>query len=353
MASYTQFFTTADGVRIAYATMGQGPPLVYLPPFLSHLEIMWDTPALRSFYESLAARFTLIRYDRYGCGLSDRDRVDFSLDVDVRVLVGLVDHLRLRRFALFGASGGGPVAIRYAAECPRRVSHLILCGVRWRATTIPPARAAVSQLIRADPRVGFNAYADLLFPGGDLQTIAWFARIMRESASAEMAVALGEAGLAVDLTEVLPRLSVPTLVMNGRGDQVVPVGDARELAARIPDARFTELPGDNHPAEFGAAEPMLRAICDFVGSASRHGSGEDRRDPHPTRTAAMGLSAREAEVLGLIAAGMRNGEIAARLSLSVHTVERHTVNIYAKLGVRGRAEATAFAMQLPATAPVA
>jgi pimeloyl-ACP methyl ester carboxylesterase/DNA-binding CsgD family transcriptional regulator len=352
MAPYIQFFTTADGARIAYTTMGEGPPLIYLPPFLSHLEIMWDAPALRLFYESLAARFTLIRYDRYGCGLSDRDRADCSLGVDVRVLASLVDHLRLRRFALFGPSGGGPVAIRYAADCPRRVSHLVLCGVRWWAVDMLPARAAVNQLIRADPRVGINAYADLMFPGGDPETVAWFARIMREAASAEMTIALTEAGLTVDLADVLPRIAVPTLVMNGRGDRVVPVGTARELAARIPDARFTELPGDNHPTEFGAAGPMLRAISNFIGPSSRHRSGEKCHDPHPTQTAAMTLSAREAEVLGLIAAGLRNGEIAARLSLSVHTVERHAVHIYAKLGVRGRAEATAFALQHPVASVV-
>ncbi len=111
MGPYTRFFTTTGGARIAYATLGAGPPFVYLPPFLSHIELMWEAPAYRAFNEALAADFTLVRYDRFGCGLSDRDRDDFSIAVDVDVLAEMVDHLRLRRFALLGFSAGALVAV--------------------------------------------------------------------------------------------------------------------------------------------------------------------------------------------------------------------------------------------------
>lgn len=202
----------------------------------------------------------------------------------------------------------------------------------------------MNQLIRADWRIGINAFADLLLPGADPEAIAWFARIMREATSAETAVSLNEAAVAVDLAAVLPHISVPTLVMNARGDRVAPLEAARGLAARIPGARFTALPGDIHPVEFGTAGPMIHAICDFVSSPSWQVSGEDRGNLPPTRTAALGLSAREVEVLRLIATGLRNGEIATRLSLSIHTVERHAVNIYTKIGVRSRVEATAYVL---------
>ena len=344
MRLFTQFFSLADGARIAYATMGQGPPLVLVPPFLSHLEIMWEAPPIRAFHQALAAHFTLVRYDRYGCGLSDQGRTDFSLAVDVRVLAALVDHLRLRRFALLGASAGGPVALHYAVDYPRRVSHLLLYGVRWRPAASAPVRAAVNALIRADQRVGINAYADLLLPGADAEAVAWFARIMREAASAEAGVALNEITVPLDLSDLLPRILVPTLVMNARGDRSVPLESARELAARIPGARFAAVPGDIHPLGFAPAEPIVQAICDFVGVPSRPPSGADDRDRDGARGAALGLSAREEEVLRLLAGGLRNREIAARLSLSVHTVERHIVNIYTKLGVRGRSEATAYAL---------
>lgn len=344
MRLFTQFFAMTDGARIAYATMGQGPPLVLVPPFLSHLEIMWDAPPIRAFHQALAAHFTLIRYDRYGCGLSDHGRTDFSLAVDVRVLAALVDHLRLRRFALLGASAGGPVALHYAADYPRRVSHLLLFGVRWRPAAGAPVGAAVNDLIRVDGRVGINAFADLLLPGADAETVGWFARIMREAASADAAAALNEITAPHDLRDLFPRILVPTLVMNARGDRTVPVESARELAARIPGARFAAVPGDIHPLGFAPAGPIVQAICDFVGVPSRPSSEEDAGDRGGARGAGLGLSAREEEVLRLIAAGLRNREIAARLSLSVHTIERHVTNIYTKLGARGRAEATAYAL---------
>ena len=267
MGPSTQFFTTTDGARIAYATLGQGPPLVHLPPFLSHLDLMWDIPAFRSYYEALAAHFTLVRYDRYGCGLSGRDRTDFTYDVDVRVLAELVDHLRLPRVALLGASAGGPIALRYAAQCPRRVSHLLLIGTQWRPTGRRLARTVVNQLMNIDGDIGNNAYADLMLPGADPETLASFARLTRGAASFETAVGLSEANMVVDLTELLPRIVVPTLVMNPRGDRNAALDNARELADRIPGARFVVLPGEMHVVEFGDPGAIVRAIQDFIGSA--------------------------------------------------------------------------------------
>ncbi|MDQ3548090.1 MAG: alpha/beta fold hydrolase [Chloroflexota bacterium] len=348
MTSYTQFFTTRDGARIAYATIGHGMPLVYVPPFLSHLELMWEAPAFRAFNEALASHFTVIRYDRYGCGLSDRDRTDFSLDMDLRVLVDLADHLRLRRFALLGASNGGRTAIEYSVAFPRRVSYLLLFGVSWQATTPSPTRMALHDLMRADWRIGNNSLADYLLPSGDTTALAWLSRIQREATSAETAVGLSEASIGVDLADILPSLRTPTLVMNRREDRLAPLETARDLAARIPGARFAALAGDAHIAEFGDADAVVRAICDFIGPVA----GEDTGNGKASRSRAglLGLSSREAEVLSLIAAGMSNRDIAERLSLSVHTVERHTVNIYTKLGVHGRAAATAYALQHLVTA---
>jgi pimeloyl-ACP methyl ester carboxylesterase/DNA-binding CsgD family transcriptional regulator len=287
MAAHTRFFTTSGGVRIAYATLGQGPPLVVIPPWLSHLELVWDIPALRAFNEALARDFTVVLYDRYGCGLSDRDRTDFSHAVDVRVLAELADHLRLRRFALLGVSTGALVAVPYALAQPR---------------------------------------------------------LQREAASAETALALLESAMREDQLELFPRLRVPTLVMNRRDDPVVALETARDLAARIPGARFAALEGDVHIVQFGDPDPVIAAIRTFVDAPSRRAPGAV---PAP-----LGLSPREVEVLRLLAAGLSNPAIAARLTLSVHTVERHVVNIYTKLGIHGRAEATAYAIRhdlLPAT----
>jgi pimeloyl-ACP methyl ester carboxylesterase/DNA-binding CsgD family transcriptional regulator len=317
-------------------------PLVCLPPFLSHLELMWEAPAFHAFNEALAAHFTVIRYDRYGCGLSDRDRTDFSLDVDLRVLADLVDHLRLRRFALLGVSAGGRTAIQYSVTFPRRVSHLLLFGVAWQATTLPPTRVALHDLMRVDWRLGANSFADFLLPSADAEALAWLSRIQREATSVETAVGLAEAAVGVDVADLLPLIRTPTLVINRREDRLAPLEDARDLAAQISGARFAALSGDAHIAEFGDAAAVVRTIRDFISVAAS--SGTDANGSPAPNARLLGLSTREAEVLNLIAAGLSNRDIADRLSLSIHTVERHTVNIYTKLGVHGRTAATAYAL---------
>lgn len=347
MAAHTRFFTTADGVRIAYATLGQGPPLVVIPPWLSHLELNWDIPAKRAFNEALARDFTVILYDRYGCGLSDRDRTDFGHDVDVRVLAGLVDHLRLRRFALLGVSTGALVAVSYALAQPRRVSHLLLYGI-WRKVWTTEVGAAMRALIGANWGLGSRALADWFLPGAGGDALAWFARLQREAASAEMALALLEAASREDKLDLFPRLRVPTLVMNRRDDPVSPLETARDVAARIPGARFAALEGDVHIVQFGNPDPVIAAIRAFVDAPPRRGHGtapESGAAPAATPPAPLGLSPREVEVLRLLAGGLSNPAIAARLALSVHTVERHVVNLYTKLGIHGRAEATAYALR--------
>jgi pimeloyl-ACP methyl ester carboxylesterase/DNA-binding CsgD family transcriptional regulator len=333
MDRHTRIFTTSDGIRIAYATIGQGPPLVSIPPWLSHIEMLWDVPAFRSFNEELARSFTVVLYDRYGCGLSDRGRTDFGHDVDVRVLGELVDHLRLRRFALLGVSTGALVAVPFTVARPRRVSHLLLFGI-WQTSWTTQLGAAVRALILANWGLGSKTLADWFLPGAEPAAVEWFARMQREAATAETAVELLVSAMREDQTDLFPRIAVPALVMNRRGDPVVPLETARELAALIPGARLAALEGDIHIPEFGDSRGVIQAIREFVGSSA---------GPGPTET--LGLSARELEVLGFIAAGLSNPEIAGRLHISIHTVERHAVNLYAKIGVRRRSEAAAYALQ--------
>ena len=234
MAAHTRFFKTSAGQRIAYATIGQGPPLISVPPWLSHLELLWDAPAFRTFNEALARDFTVVLYDRYGCGLSDRDRTDFSHAVDTRILAELADHLRLRRFALLGISTGALVTVPYAIAQPRRVSHLLLYGTWRRQPWMTAVGAAVHKLIRANWGLGSKTLADWLLPGADNDALAWFARMQREGASAEMALALMESAVREEQDHLFPLLRVPTLVMHRRDDTVVSCETARELAALHP-----------------------------------------------------------------------------------------------------------------------
>ena len=128
MEQQIRFFTTAEGVRIAYATAGEGPVLLHVAHWLSHLEFDWQDAAKRSFFEALARNNTLVRYDKHGCGLSDRDRTEFSLESEVRLLEGLIDSVAPDRLVLLGISQAGPIALAYAVRHPERVSHLILYG---------------------------------------------------------------------------------------------------------------------------------------------------------------------------------------------------------------------------------
>ena len=267
MKQQIRFCTTSDGVRIAYATVGEGPALVYTPGWVSHLELNWEDPAQRSFYERLARHHTVVRYDKHGTGLSDRDRTDFSLEAELRDLETIIDHLRLKRLALFGLSQSGPTTVAYAVKHPRRVTHLILYGTYARGEAIAKDefKASILSLIRAHWGVGSKALTDLFVPGADATTGEWFAKFQRESATAEMAAQLLGLAYQVDVTGLLPGLRVPTLVIHRQRDRAMPFQVGRELAALIPNARFVPLEGNIHLPWLGETDSVLRAIAEFLG----------------------------------------------------------------------------------------
>jgi len=340
MEQQIQFCTSSDGVRIAYATVGQGPALVCPPPWVSHLEVEWQWPTRRAFWERLAQRHTVVRYDRYGCGLSDRERTDFSLDADLRPLEAVVDHLELRRFALLSIAQAGPHAIAYAVKHPERVSHLILFDSYGSRGRIDPAQQqtldAMQTLAGAHWEFACKTMACAFIPGADAADQEGFARLLSESETGEMAVQLIEHDRRTNVVDLLPRVGVPTLVMHRREDPIIAFHLGREMAASISNARFVPLEGNSHNFNSGDAEAVLRAISEFLSEPSQPGLAAP---PYPD-----GLTEREIEVLGLIATGRSNQEIAEELVLSVRTVERHITNTYGKIKARGRADATAYAL---------
>ena len=261
------FCTTADGAHIAYATVGRGPAFVIPPGWISHLELEWEQPAVRSFCQHLARHHTVVRYDKLGCGLSDRGRPAYSLEAEVRVLEAVVDHLKLRPFTLFTFSQAGPVAVAYAVKHPRRVSHLILYGTWARRDPLENdrLRAALIPLIQAHWGIGSKALADAFLPGVDASVREWFARLQREAASKEVAADLVEFARRLDVADRVAKLRVPTLVVHRRGDLMVPFRLGRELAALIPKARFVPLEGQIHRPYFGDSASVLRVIAEFLG----------------------------------------------------------------------------------------
>ena len=252
-----RFCSAPDGVQLAYATMGQGPPLMKTGNWLTHLEFELESPIWRHLYREVARDHTLIRYDCRGTGLSDRAVDDISFELLVSDLEAVVDAAGLTRFALFGLSGGCPISIVYAVRHPERVSHLVLyggfaVGREKRARTVAEREEELA--MRTLMRVGWGQenpafrqmFTSQFMPEATQEQADWYNELQRITVSPETAVRLGEATAQIDVTDLLPSVSAPTLVMHTRGDARVPFEAGRRMAASIPGARFVPLPGRNH-----------------------------------------------------------------------------------------------------------
>jgi pimeloyl-ACP methyl ester carboxylesterase len=261
------FCTNANGGRIAYATLGKGPALVIPATWLSHLQLSWQDPDSRRWFERLAAHHTLVRYDQRGSGLSDRKRTDLTLEAEVNDLETVIDHLKLKRVALLGISCGGPISIAYTSKYPRRVSHLILYGTYASGKEIATeeVQAAFMSVIRAHWGIGSKTIADVFFPGASPDIIELFAKFQRESATPEMAAEILGLMYKIDVASLCPNIRVPTLVLHRQGERAIAFKMGRELASLIPNARFSPLEGNLHIPWYGDCEPVLRTIADFLG----------------------------------------------------------------------------------------
>jgi pimeloyl-ACP methyl ester carboxylesterase len=251
-----QFCRTADDVRIAYARVGDGPPLVWAAHWLSHLAFNWESPIWRHWTEEFARDHSFVHYDERGNGLSDWGNPEFSVDAFVRDLEAVVDALGLERFALLGSSKGGSTAIAYAARHPERVSHLVLYGAfaqGWRIQADSANirfREAMITLIRQgwaqdNPAVR-QLLTSLMLPDATLEEMGWFNDLLRISASAENAARLVESVGEINVLDLLPDIAAPTLVLHCRDDSSPPYEQGRLIASRIPRARLVPLESRNH-----------------------------------------------------------------------------------------------------------
>jgi class 3 adenylate cyclase len=263
-----QYAQTADGVSIAFWTLGEGAPFVEMPisPY-SHIQLEWQVPEWRRQYERTAQKRKLIRYDGRGAGLSDRDVSDFSLDAQVLDLDAVADHLGLERFALFGGFSLGPVAIAYTARHPERVSHLVLWCTWARASeAYGSAQAqAIVALRDKDWETYTETVAHLLMGWSAGEPARRFAAIMRETGARQTLQAALGAVTGFDVTALVPRLGVPTLVLHRRQLPWPDVGVARGLASRIPGARLALLEGASLAMFLGDMESVAQAIDEFLG----------------------------------------------------------------------------------------
>lgn len=251
-----QFTTAADGTRIAYATVGDGPPLVKAANWLNHLEYDWESPIWKHFFAAMVADRRLIRYDARGNGLSDWEVKDFSFEAFVGDLERVIDASGVERFALLGISQGCPVSIAYAVRHPERVTHLILYGGYargWLKLDLPGIdrqMEALETLMRQGWGRKNPAFRQLFttafIPDAPPELMQWFNELQRRSASPDNAANILRSVITFDVDHLLPRVQVPTLVLHCRGDAVQPFDEGRRLAAGIPGARFVALEGNNH-----------------------------------------------------------------------------------------------------------
>lgn len=251
-----RFCTSPDGVQIAYAVVGSGPPIVKAPNWMSHLEYDWKSPVWRHLMQELSSRHTLIRFDQRGNGLSDREVDDISLEMFVQDLETVVDAVGLNRFPLLGISQGCAISIAYAARHPNRVSALVLYGgyARGLQRRDSEAEAQTSEAYITMIRHGWgqdNPSFRQLFTSGFMpdatpDQMNWFNELQRVSATPEIAARIRRANDNVDVSDLLPQIHVPTLVLHARDDGIIPFDEGRRLASSIPNARFVALEGRNH-----------------------------------------------------------------------------------------------------------
>jgi pimeloyl-ACP methyl ester carboxylesterase/DNA-binding CsgD family transcriptional regulator len=336
-----RFCPTSAG-RIAYTTIGDGPPLVFPAWWVSHQEVLWEDDGYRGFVTALAERHTVIGYDRLGTGLSDRDiRVPLTIEQEVALLDELLDHVGVQRCTLFGFSAGGALSGAYAAARPERVQRLIAYGAHATGELLADAdaRREMVALVEAHWGVGSRVLAAVFLPDADSQTLDWFAQYQRASATPDMAARVLEAIYRSDVRAGLRHVVAPTLVLHRAGDQAVPFEAGREIATLVPGARFRPLAGSVHPPWRGDTAAVLTALSDFIRL------GRYPIEPAGPQASDTALSERELEVLRLVAEGMSNEGIADRLALSPHTVHRHVANVRTKLDQPSRGAAAAAAIR--------
>lgn len=347
-----RFCQARDGRRLAYALTGQGTPVIKTSNWITHLEHDLDSPLWGHLVAALSAQHALLRYDQRGTGLSDRDVGVHGLDEWLSDLESVAEASGWPRFALLGISQGAPLAIAYAVRHPERVSHLVLHGgfVQGRRRRNDPKAAELAELMVRMVELGWGQGSDAwhqfftsqFFPDTSQAQQQWFNNLQRLSVAPPVAAQIMRGSDVIDVSALLPQVQCPTLVLHSRHDARVPFDQGRLIASGIPGARFVPLDSRNHlllPDE-PAWLDWQREVAAFLPAADA------------AAAQVLGpLSARESELLALLASGRDNAQIAATLGLSEKTVRNQLSRIYAKLEVESRAQAIVIAREAGLAGP--
>jgi pimeloyl-ACP methyl ester carboxylesterase/DNA-binding CsgD family transcriptional regulator len=322
-------YCPTPGGPVAYSTTGTGPALLFDTGWITHLRAQLSLFSLGEFIERLAEHFTVIRFDKPGCGLSAQGSTDLTFDGHIAAAMAVADAVGARRFRLFGASQGGHLAAAIAARYPERVDGLVVYGTCASGRDLAPveARKSVVALVRAHWGMGLRALTSAFVSEPTAEDVAALTRFQRTSSSAEVAARLLEVYYDTDLRALLPQIATPTAVLHREGDRGTPFELGREVAALIPGATLVPLPGDSHLFYHGDWTTVLDAVVGFLGQPARRGQR---------------LTDRELEVAELVTDGLTNQAIARRLSIAPRTIETHVENVRRKLRVSSRAQIAAW-----------
>ncbi len=349
-----RFCTASDNTRLAYAKVGQGPPLVKVGNWMSHLEYDWNSPVWQPWLENWSRFHTFYRYDPRGCGLSDWNVSDFSFDALVSDLETIVDAAELEQFDLFAMSQGGCISMAYAAIHPERVKRLIVYGgyLQGSLSGSPTpdvveeteVRLKLLKLSWGSERPEYRqVFTMSLIPEGTDEQFEWFNNLQFVSTSPANAMEVCRSFNAVDVREQAKMIKVPTMIIQGKHDSAVPFELGRQTAACIPGAHFVILDSRNHVLMQN--EPAWNYFWNefyrFLGVDSELSKSKTNISVEDKLWSE--LSRREREVLGLLAQGHNNLEISQKLVLSEKTVRNYVSHIYEKLQINSRGEAIVLA----------
>jgi pimeloyl-ACP methyl ester carboxylesterase len=322
--------STADGTELAVAEVGAGRPLVYVSGWLSHLELSWELPDERAFYERLGRGRRLVRYDRAGNGLSAPSARPPSMEFELQQLAAVTQGVGPEPFDLVGTSMGALVAVAWAAAHPETVRRLVLYGGWARGADISPtsARDHVLALVESHWGLGSDVLTDIFAPDAHASARAGFGRYQRASSTATTARDLLAMSYGLDIGGLLGDVRTPTLVVHRAGDRAAPLAQAEVLARGIDGAALAVLPGRSHLPWVGDADLLVATIRRFLGlRVSRSASG---------------LTPRQREVAALVSQGRTNREIALRLGIEERSAEGHVERIRQRLGFRTRSQIAAW-----------
>ena len=333
-----RYARTDDGAEIAYFRLGRGPAIVEVPHVqMCHLHKEWRIPAVREYWQRLARHHTVVRFDNRGSGLSHGGPPDYSLPALVRDLEAVVRAAGLERFALIGRITGSLPAVQYAAEHPDRVSHLVLWNgfVRNVDHGEAPRLGSLFAIAAKDWELFTESISQAATGWHDSEAARTWADVLRGSSTQALFLAGLEARRNWNVSEALCAVRAPTLVLLDEYNRLASLERCRELAAGIANARLQTVRGESGMPD----ADTLALIERFVGSAE---------EPAETTAgiATQPLTARERQILALLASGTSNSDIAGRLGISVNTVTRHLTHVYAKIGAENRVQAIRQALEL-------